>query len=394
FYAMLKHDGILIIDQRNYDTILDNGFSSKHSYNYCGEDVVAEPEYMDEGLARFRYRFPDNSEYYLNMFPLRKDYMRRLLTEVGFQQINTYGDFQETYSTDDPDFFVHIAEKAYREDNDTEVSSVAVRTARDYYNSTDADTFYYTVWGGEDIHVGLYADTKEDIAAASRRTVQTMADKVSITEQMRVLDVGAGFGGAARYLAHTYGCHVSCLNLSELENERNRQMNAEQGVEQLIEVVDGSFESLSFPDDSFDVVWSQDAFLHSGDRVKVLQEIKRVLAQGGQLVFTDPMAVSGTPKTSLQPILDRIHLSTMGSPTFYQRELERLGMTDVVFDDHSRQLPAHYGRVLEETEKNEKELLEKISSDYVTNMKTGLRNWVNGGNNGHLAWGIFTARLS
>jgi glycine/sarcosine/dimethylglycine N-methyltransferase len=394
FYAMLKHDGILIIDQRNYDTILDNGFSSKHSYYYCGEDVVAEPEYMDEGLARFRYRFPDNSEYYLNMFPLRKDYMRRLLTEVGFQRINTYGDFQETYSTDDPDFFVHIAEKAYREDDDTEVSSVAVRTARDYYNSADADTFYYIVWGGEDIHVGLYADDKEDIATASRRTVQTMADKVGITGQMRVLDVGAGFGGAARYLAHTYGCHVSCLNLSELENERNREMNAEQGVEQLIEVVDGSFESLSFPDDSFDVVWSQDAFLHSGDRVKVLQEIKRVLAPGGQLVFTDPMAVSGTPKAALQPILDRIHLSTMGSPTFYQRELERLGMTDVVFDDHSRQLPAHYGRVLEETEKNEKELLEKISSDYVTNMKTGLRNWVNGGNNGHLAWGIFTAKLS
>ena len=27
FYAALKHDGILILDQRNYDSILDNGFS-------------------------------------------------------------------------------------------------------------------------------------------------------------------------------------------------------------------------------------------------------------------------------------------------------------------------------------------------------------------------------
>ncbi|MGH3850058.1 MAG: class I SAM-dependent methyltransferase, partial [Pseudonocardiaceae bacterium] len=41
FYAMLKHDGILIIDQRNYDTILDDGFSSKHTYYYCGKEVVA-----------------------------------------------------------------------------------------------------------------------------------------------------------------------------------------------------------------------------------------------------------------------------------------------------------------------------------------------------------------
>ncbi|MDN5698110.1 MAG: class I SAM-dependent methyltransferase, partial [Rubrobacter sp.] len=38
FYAMLEHDGVLILDQRNYDAILDNGYSSKHTYYYCGDD--------------------------------------------------------------------------------------------------------------------------------------------------------------------------------------------------------------------------------------------------------------------------------------------------------------------------------------------------------------------
>ena len=47
------------------------------------------------------------------MFPLRKDYTRRLMGEVGFQHIETYGDFQETFRKDEPDFFVHIAEKSY-----------------------------------------------------------------------------------------------------------------------------------------------------------------------------------------------------------------------------------------------------------------------------------------
>ena len=70
FYAALKYDGILIIDQRNYDTILDEGFSSKHKYYYCGDQVTAEPEYIDEGLARFRYEFPDRSVFRLNMFPV------------------------------------------------------------------------------------------------------------------------------------------------------------------------------------------------------------------------------------------------------------------------------------------------------------------------------------
>lgn len=116
FYAALKHDGILIMDQRNYDAILDVGFSSKHKFYYCGDKVSAEPEYMDDGLARFRYDFPDGSVYRLNMFPLRKEYTRRLMMDVGFDTVTTYGDFQESYEHYEPDFFIHVAEKTYQED--------------------------------------------------------------------------------------------------------------------------------------------------------------------------------------------------------------------------------------------------------------------------------------
>jgi SAM-dependent methyltransferase len=115
FYAALKHDGVLVLDQRNYDGILDNGFQSEHKYYYCGENVVAEPERVDEGLARFRYTFPDGSQYHLNMYPLRKNYTRRLLLEAGFAGVKTYGDFQETYQEADPDFFIHVAEKQLNE---------------------------------------------------------------------------------------------------------------------------------------------------------------------------------------------------------------------------------------------------------------------------------------
>jgi len=56
--------------------------------------------------------------------------------------------------------------------------SEVVQTARDYYNSDDADNFYFHVWGGEDIHIGLYQTADEPIASASERTVATMADKL------------------------------------------------------------------------------------------------------------------------------------------------------------------------------------------------------------------------
>lgn len=113
YYATLRHDGILILDQRNYDALLDHQVKPSHNYYYCGENVRAEPEYVDDTLARFKYSFSDGSEFHLNMFPLRKDYVRRLMKGVGFQQITTYGDFKETYRDSEPDYFIHTAEKAY-----------------------------------------------------------------------------------------------------------------------------------------------------------------------------------------------------------------------------------------------------------------------------------------
>lgn len=101
-----------------YDAILDSGFSFKHTYYYCGKNVSAEPAHVDDGLARFRCRFNDSSEFFLNMYPLRKDYVRRLMREVGFQSVHTYGDFQETYIDETPDFFIHVAEKSYVEEED------------------------------------------------------------------------------------------------------------------------------------------------------------------------------------------------------------------------------------------------------------------------------------
>lgn len=123
FNAALRHNGILIIDQRNYDSIIDHGFTTKHAYYYLGNSVKAEPEYVDEGLARFKYEFGDGSTFHLNMFPLRMRYLRRLLFEVGFQRVKTFGDFQETFKENDPDFLVHIAEKKFIE-NEPELETL------------------------------------------------------------------------------------------------------------------------------------------------------------------------------------------------------------------------------------------------------------------------------
>lgn len=118
FYATLRHDGILVLDQRNYDALLDHQVEPSHNFYYCGEDVRAFPQHIDQSLARFCYEFSDGSQYHLNMFPLRKAYVTRLTKEVGFQRVTTFGDFQETFRETEPDFFIHVAEKSYIEMED------------------------------------------------------------------------------------------------------------------------------------------------------------------------------------------------------------------------------------------------------------------------------------
>jgi len=278
----------------------------------------------------------------------------------------------------------------------SESYSEVVQTARDYYNSQDADNFYFHVWGGEDIHVGLYASDDEPIAEASRRTVARMVEMLGpLDSSHRVLDIGAGYGGSMRYLAREKGCHCVALNLSEVENERDREKNREQGLDQLIEVVDGDFTQLPYEDNTFDVIWSQDAILHSGDRRQVCAEAVRVLKPGGKMIFTDPMQVDGAPTEELQPIYDRIHLQSLASPGFYRETLTELGMSEEVFEDHGEQLPRHYGRVREELMANEASLEKHgVSRDYIDRMKAGLKHWVDGGHKGHLTWGIFLFRKS
>jgi len=270
----------------------------------------------------------------------------------------------------------------------------AVETARAYYDSEDADTFYAEVWGGEDIHVGLYARPDEPIAEASRRSCARMAELAGpLGPATRVLDLGAGYGGAARYLARTFGCSCVALNLSEVENERNRHMTREAGLTARVEVVPGDFTAMPFEDAGFDRVWSQEALLHAGDRAAVCAEAVRVLKPGGVLVFTDPMQADDAPADRLQPVYERLHLKSLASPHFYRNTLSALGMREVTFEEQPEQLVHHYARVRDVLVASAERLRERsVGDDYIERMKTGLEHWVDGGRKGLLTWGIFVFR--
>jgi sarcosine/dimethylglycine N-methyltransferase len=262
-----------------------------------------------------------------------------------------------------------------------------------YYDSTDADEFYFNIWGGEDIHIGLY-DTTSDIREASRLTVEKMTAMIGgLSPETKVVDLGAGYGGGARYLVRRFGCQVDCVNISSVQNRRNEQLNRDQGVNDRIGVVHGSFDQVPAPDASYDVVWSQDAFLHAPDRRKCLEEALRLLKPGGHLIFTDPMQADQVQDTeALRPVYDRIHLESLGSFAFYREAARALGFQQCDVVDLTPQIGNHYGRVAEVLKTDYDAMVEKSAKAYLDKMLLGLGHWVDAADRGLLAWGILHFR--
>ena len=185
---------------------------------------------------------------------------------------------------------------------------------------------------------------------------------------------------------------MTCLNLSETQNALNRKLTKDAGLAERVRVVHGDFENVPEPDESYDVVWSQDAILHSGERARVLDEVRRVLVEGGQFIFTDPMQSDDCPAGVLQPILDRIQLSTLASFAFYRAELTKRGFREAAIEPMTDQLRTHYWRVGRELKDRYDEAVALSGQSYVDNMINGLQHWVDGADRGYLAWGIMDLR--
>ncbi len=260
---------------------------------------------------------------------------------------------------------------------------------KEYYNRKDTDEFYHQIWGGDDMHIGIYHTGDETIREASTNTALKMIKLLpSIKKSYRILDIGAGYGGAARLLAEKFNCHVDCLNLSEIENKRNIAKNKKAGLEELITVTTGNFEEIPFERETYDIVWSQDALLHSEKKQRVFREVTRVLKSEGRFIFTDPMQADHCPPGVLEPILSRFHLKELGSIKHYRRLTGRLDLEKVFVIEMPDQLVIHYKKVLEQLEKDYKKLSKKLGDAYLKQTIEDVKHWIDAGQNSYLNWGI------
>src|SRR3546814_16294143 len=66
-YRVLKPGGMLVVDHRNYDRMLDEGFSTKHEFYYTGDNVDARPVELSRTKAKFESSFAAGEKHQLTI---------------------------------------------------------------------------------------------------------------------------------------------------------------------------------------------------------------------------------------------------------------------------------------------------------------------------------------
>lgn len=122
-----------------------------------------------------------------------------------------------------------------------------------------------------------------------------LAELAGIGADMSVLDVGSGLGGPARFLAATYGCRVTGIDLSEPFVDAARYLTRRTGQGEQVSFLAGSALELPFDNGCFDVVLLQHVAMNISDRARLYGEIRRVLKPQGRFATFDIVAVDGEP---------------------------------------------------------------------------------------------------
>ena len=132
------------------------------------------------------------------------------------------------------------------------------------------------------------------------RASRELLELAQIRAEDRVLDIGAGLAGPARLLASALGCRVHCIELSPDYCAGAVLLNRLTGLDDRIDVHEGSALDLPFADDSFDAVWMQNVGMNIADKRKLYAEVYRVLKPDGRFAFQEMAA--GETATSYFPL--------------------------------------------------------------------------------------------
>ncbi|MDJ0925714.1 MAG: cyclopropane-fatty-acyl-phospholipid synthase family protein [Acidimicrobiia bacterium] len=123
----------------------------------------------------------------------------------------------------------------------------------------------------------------ESLEEAQRRKLDLVCRKLRLVPEMRLLDIGCGWGSLVIHAAREYGVKATGITLSGEQATEARRRAEEAGVGSRVEILQRDYREI---DGEFDAVASVGMVEHVGRKelTNYFTELRKVLAPGGQIL--------------------------------------------------------------------------------------------------------------
>jgi len=157
------------------------------------------------------------------------------------------------------------------------------------------------------------------------RVTDIIAEAAGIQREHHVLDVCSGMGGPARWLAYHRHCRVTGIDLTLSRVQSARRLTHRVKLQNLVDFVHGDATAMPLASSRYDVVISQESWLHVPNKTALIAECTRVLKPTGTLAFTDVVVKAGFDAIAEARVTADIHTSNLATAAQYRSLLESNG---------------------------------------------------------------------
>ena len=191
-------------------------------------------------------------------------------------------------------------------------------------------------------HVGIGADdalTVDDLTPFDQYhyfgtdAVDAAIARLGIDAKSRVLDVGAGLGGPARYMAQRTGCHVTAIELQADIDGVARSLTGRCGLADRVTHRCGDVLSATLPANAHDALVSWLAFYHIADHQTLFARSIETLKPGGRLYVEDLFRHGDFNTDEQHAVAEKIYGQTLHLRDDYVGALRAAGFTEIDFED-------------------------------------------------------------
>jgi len=178
-----------------------------------------------------------------------------------------------------------------------------------------------------------------------------------ITKNQKILDVGCGLGGPARYYAKEFKCHITGVDITPSFIEIGNNFNRLTSMSTMVDLYVGNGEKLEFEDEVFDGAYSQHVTMNISDRMKFFSEIYRVLKKGSFFAFTEHgLGPEGDPIFPL-PWADNQEMSFLLPLENTNAILKEIGFQNIKIIETGDKYIAGYEKLIQKQPKSKKTTL-------------------------------------